>query len=194
VLAAGLALLLVAVAVTLAQSAPRSAGSNSVPRLTAVTTLAGADRHCQAAETVPADTGALRLLIGTYGRPAPAIRVTVRRSGGRPVTSGALPDGGREGQVDIPVRHVESSKPGVRVCISVAGGGRTVLYGSSDRVHLEWLRPGAESWLALLPTVTHRFALGKWNPLGSLLLPALALLLVAAWVASARLVLREVGR
>jgi hypothetical protein len=78
--------------------------------------------------------------------------------------------------------------------VFVGGGGRTVLYGAAGRVRLEWLRPGSESWLEVLPTVAHRFALGRWNPAGTLLLPALALLLVAAWIGAARLVLREVGR
>jgi hypothetical protein len=194
VLAAGFALLLVALAVTFLQSAPRSAGSNLVPEAEEVVQLRGADRRCQDGETVPADTGALRLLIGTYGAPAPALRVVIRRPGGRTLTAGALPAGGPEGHVDIPLREVERMQQGMRVCVFVEGPGRTVLYGSAEQVHLEYLRPGSESWLELLPTVAHRFALGKWNPLGTLLLPALALLLVAAWAGTARLVLREVGR
>lgn len=194
VLAAGFALLLVALAVTLLQSAPRSSGSNYVPELEEVAELRGPDRRCQDGEGVPADTGALRLLIGTYGRAAPALRVVVRRPGGGVVTSGARPAGGPEGHVDIPMQEVGRVVPGVRACVFVGGGGRTVLYGAAGRVRLEWLRPGSESWLELLPTVAHRFALGRWNPVGTLLLPALALLLVAAWVAAARLVLREVGR
>jgi len=194
VVAGGFALLLVALAVTLLQSSPRSAGSNYVTELEEVAKLRGADRRCQDDESLPADTGALRLLIGTYGRPAPDLRVVVRRPGGQVVTSGALPGGGPEGHVDIPVRELDGGEGGVRVCVVVGEGGRTVLYGSAGRLHLEWLRPGSESWLELLPTVAHRFALGRWNPLGSLLLPAVALLLIATWFGAARLVLREVGR
>jgi hypothetical protein len=194
VLAAGFALLLVPLAVTLLQSAPRSSGSNLVPELQQVTELRGPDRRCQDGEAVPADTAALRLLIGTYGRPAPALRVTVRRPGGRTVTTGRLPAGGPEGHVDIPLREVERMWPGTRVCVFVSGPGPTVLYGAADQLRFEWLRPASESWLELLPTIAHRMALGRWNPLGTLLLPALAILLVAAWVATARLVLREVGR
>jgi hypothetical protein len=194
VLAAGFALLLVALAVTLAQSAPRSAGSNLVPELQQVVELRGPDRRCQGGEVVPAETGALRLLIGTYGRPAPALRVVIRRPGGRTVTTGALPAGGPEGHVDVPLGEVDRMQPGLRVCLFVGGPGRTVLYGAADRLRFEYLRPAGESWIELLPTIAHRFALGRWNPLGSLLLPALALLLVAAWAGTARLVLREVGR
>ncbi len=193
-LVGGFALLLVTLAVVLAQSAPRSSGSNLVPELGEAAKLRGPDRRCQEGETVPADTGAVRLLIGTYGRPAPALRLVVQRPGGRIVTRGGAPAGGPEGRVDIPVREVEQAEPGVRVCLLVGSGGRFVLYGAAGRVHYEWLRPGSESWLELLPTIAHRFALGRWNPLGPLLLPALALLLAAAWFSAARLVLREVGR
>jgi hypothetical protein len=194
VVAAGFALLLVALAVTLLHSAPRSAGSNFVDEHEEVTKLRGPDRLCQAGETLPADTAALRLLIGTYGRPAPALRVVARGRGGRIVTSGERRTGGPDGHVDIPIRQVDRLTPGLRVCVFAGAGGRTVLYGSAGQVRFEWLRPGSESWLELFPTIAHRFGLGRWNPLGSLLLPAVALLLLAAWAATARLVLREVGR
>jgi hypothetical protein len=193
VVGGGFALLLVALAVTLLQSSPRSAGSNYVGELEEVAELRGADRRCQDDEGIPADTGALRLLIGTYGRPAPDLRVTVTRRG-EIVTAGSRPGGGPEGHVDIPVREVDDGASGVRVCVAAGAGGRTVLYGSAGRLHLEWLRPGSESWLELLPTIAHRFALGRWNPFGTLLLPLVALLLAATWFAAARLVLREVGR
>jgi hypothetical protein len=194
VVAAGFALLLVALAVTLLHSAPRSAGSNFVDEHEEVTKLRGPDRLCQAGETLPADTAALRLLIGTYGRPAPALRVVARGRGGRIVTSGERRAGGPDGHVDIPIRQVDRLTPGLRVCVFAGAGGRTVLYRSAGQVRFEWLRPGSESWLELFPTIAHRFGLGRWNPLGSLLLPAVALLLLAAWAATARLVLREVGR
>jgi hypothetical protein len=193
-LAGGFALLLVALAVVLAQSAPRSSGSNQVPEIGEVAKLRGPGERCQDGETVPADTGALRFLLGTYGRSAPALGVVVQRPGGQIVTRGAAPAGGPEGHVDIPVRRLSEAVRDVRVCLFVGAGGRTVLYGADGRVHYEWLRPGSESSLELLPTVAHRFALGKWNPLGPMLLPALALLLAGAWFGTARLVLRELGR
>jgi 4-amino-4-deoxy-L-arabinose transferase-like glycosyltransferase len=194
VVAAGFALLLVALAVTLLQSAPRSAGSNFAPEAEEVAKLRAPAQHCQDGETLPGGTGALRLLIGTYGRPAPPIRVRVTRPGGAVVTSGRLPSGGPEGHVDIPVGEVGKSQAGVRVCIAVGGGERIVLYGGGGRLRFEWMRPGSESWLGLLPTIAHRFALGRWNPLGSLLLPVLALLLVATCLIAARLVMRVPAR
>jgi hypothetical protein len=192
VLAAGFALLLVAMAVTLARSEPRSAGANQVAELEEVVNLNGEGRHCKDGEIVPGEAASLRLLLGTYYRPSPELRVVVRADG-RLVTSGRRPAGGPEGRVEIPLRPVSETTGPARVCI-IVGGGRTVLYGSGGRVRLEWMRAGSESWFELLLVVAHRFGLAKANPLGSLLLPFAALLLVAAWIAAARLVLRETAR
>jgi 4-amino-4-deoxy-L-arabinose transferase-like glycosyltransferase len=194
VLAGGFAVLVVALAVTLLQSAPRSAGSNLVPEQEEVAKLRAPARHCQDGEILPADTGALRFLIGTYGEPAPPIGVRVTRPNGTLLTSGRLPGGGPEGHVDIPMREVDSMQGNLRVCLSIGGGDRVVLYGAAGRVRFEWMRPDSESWLGLFPTIAHRFSLGRWNPLGTLLLPVLALLLVATWVAAALLVLRTPAR
>jgi hypothetical protein len=191
VVLAGFALLAVGLAVTLTDSAPRSADSNHVAQVEPVAQLDGDGRRCQEGELVPKDASALRLLVGTYGRPAPEIRVTDRLPDGQLVTAGRLPAGEPEGTLDIPVRRVSKPRPDTAVCVVVAGTGRTVLYGGGGVLHLEWLRPGSESWIELLPTVAHRFALGKWNPIGSLLLPMLILVLLATWFAAARLVLRE---
>lgn len=191
VLVAGFVLLLAALGVTLAKSAPRAAGSNHVAQNEEVATLRGRAEHCEDAQLIPKDTGALRLLVGTDGRPAPAMRVTARTAAGTLVTAGGRPAGGPEGNVDIPVRTTAAASPGTRVCVAVAGSGRTVLYGSAGMLHLEWLRPGSESWLGLLPTVTHRFGLAKSPALGAFLLPLAALLVVAAWWAAVRLVVRE---
>lgn len=192
-LAGGFALLVVALAVVLLQAEPRSAGSNFIPELGEVAKLRGPARRCQDGETVPADTAGVRFLVGTYGRPAPALSVLVRRPGGAVLTSGRLAGGGPEGRVDVPLREVDRLQGGVSVCLTIQGRGRTVLYGSGGRVHLEWMRPGSESWLGLAPTIAHRLSLGRWDPLGALLLPALALLLLGAWVGAAWLVLREAG-
>jgi hypothetical protein len=193
-LAAGLVLLLAAVGVTLAQSAPRTAGSNHVPEIEeAVKLKRGGGRHCQDGETIPGDTGALRLLVGTYGRPVPELSVSARRPGTDLITAGERRAGSHEGRVDIPVEPVDDGINGVRVCLRVDGPGRTVLYGAGGRVRLEWMRRGSESWFELLPTIADRFGLGRASLAGSLLLPFVALLLLAAWAAAIRLVMREAG-
>jgi hypothetical protein len=193
VLAAGFALLLAALILTLSHAEPRQAGANHVPEIEEVAKRRGDWRHCQSGEVVPKDAASLRLLIGTYGRPTPELRVVARGRGGEVVTAGKLRAGRSEGHVDIPVRRVEETEGGVRVCGSVSGRGRTVLYGAAGRLRLDWYREGSESWFALLPTIAHRFGLARANPIGALLLLLAGLILLAGWVATVRLVLRELS-
>jgi hypothetical protein len=191
VLATGLALLAGLVMVLMLGKAERRAGSNYVPEHGPVTELRGADRHCEDQELVPGDSGALDLLVGTYGRPTPELSVRVSANG-RTVSRGRLPAGEHQGRVLIPIEPIKQALPGARVCIRTGPGGRTVLYGRGDKVRLAWLRPGSESRLALLPTVAHRFGLGKLNPFGPWLLAVAGLLMALAWFLALRLVVREV--
>lgn len=193
-LVAGLALLLAAVVVTLLHAERRQAGSNQVAAVEEVVNRRGSWRRCQEGENVPKDAAVLRLLVGTNGRPAPGIRVTASSLDGDVVTTGRLAPGGRQGPVEIPMRLVEATQVGLRVCVSVAGSGQTVLYGERETLRLEWWRDGRESWFALLPAIAHRFGLAKANPLGGLLLVGAGLVLLLCWVAAIRLLLREVGR
>ena len=193
VVALGVAALVVALAVTLAGSAERQAGTNSVLETGQAAELTDGGENCQPGETIPADAGEVRLLVGTYGLPLPELTVTARLPDGTPVTSGRRPPGGREGYVDIPLRRVERTTAGAEVCIRAEGNPRTVLYGEGTAVNLNWLRPGRESWFALIPTVAHRFALGKASLFGSLWLLVVALVMVVACALALRLVLREPG-
>jgi hypothetical protein len=190
VLAAGLATVIIALALVLTQSGYRQAGSNHVPESEESVKLRGGGVHCEEGQIVPKDAAALRLLVGTYGRPVPAIEVTARANG-RTVTRGALPAGQAEGPVRVALRDVPRTTGGTRVCVRVGKSGRTVLYGLAGHVRLEWLRPGRESWLGVLGPVAHRFGLAKANPFGDFLLVFAALILAAAWALTARLVLRE---
>jgi hypothetical protein len=193
VVGAGLALVAGLVLVLLLGQGQRRAGSNYVPELGPAVELRGAGRHCETGQTLPADTGALKLNVGTYGQPTPAIEVRATVPGRGTVTEGRLPAGRHEGHVVVPVRRVDGMVEGAEVCLLIAGGGGTVLYGRGQNVRLAWLRPGSESRLSLMPTVAHRFGLAKLNPLGSWLLPLLVLALAATWFAALRTVVREVG-
>ena len=118
----------------------------------------------------------------------------MRTAAGETITDGSLPFGQREGHVRIPVRPVENTRGALRVCVSVAGQGRTVLYGAGGRLRFEWLRDGQESWFALLPEVAHRFGLGKANPFGGFLIVVAGLILLASWLLTLRVVSSEVGQ
>ena len=189
--AAGAVALLAVLALVLTDSKPRQSGSNYVAELEPVAEVEGEGRRCQRGVVLPPDTSSVRLLLGTYGRPAPTVAVRAT-DGARTVTSGTLPGGGREGHVTVPLTPaIESETSASRVCVRVEGSGPTVLYGSGGTVRLEWLRPGSGSWLDLLPVVARRFGYAKANPFGSGLLVAAGLLLLLAWVAAGRLLLRE---
>ncbi|MBN1528509.1 MAG: hypothetical protein JW895_05580 [Thermoleophilaceae bacterium] len=188
--AAGAVALLAVLALVLTDSKPRQSGSNYVAELEPVAQVEGDGRRCQRGVTLPADTSSVRLLLGTYGRPTPTVvvRATDR---GRTITQGTLRGGGREGHVTVPVAPVDAQTRARRVCVEVRGSGPTVLYGSSGTVRLEFLRPGSETWLDILPVVARRFGYGKANPFGSALVFVAGLLLLLAWVAAGRLLIRE---
>jgi hypothetical protein len=189
VILGGLALA-IALALVLTESKPRQSGSNRVGELTAVDEIRGDGRLCQSNLVVPAQTDGVRILVGTYGLPTPELGVSARAAG-RTVTSGTLPAGAREGHVVVPLTPVEDSTGGARVCLRVTGGGRTVLYGEDTRMRFEWVRPGSQSWLDVLPDVARRFGWGKANIAGSWLLALAALVLGLAWLAAARVLARE---
>jgi len=196
VLAAGLVVIAVGLVVVLLGSERRQAGTNYVPEIAEVVTVEGTGTHCQAGQIIPADAALLRLLIGTFGEPAPELAVSVRE-GGEAVAAADLPAGRTEGHLLIPVGPFEERRDDVEVCVEVrgaAGDRRTVLYGTLGKVRFEWLREGRESWFELIPTVAHRFGLGKPFLSGPWVLWLAAALLVLAWVLALRLVVREVGR
>ena len=193
VLAAGLLVVLVALAVVLLDSKSRQAGSNYVPEVAPTATLGRVDEHCEFEQVVPQDAGALKLLLGTFGRPSPPITVSVTAAG-ELVSSGRLDGGHPDGEVTVPIRDVPKLRSNARVCIKADGVSakrRVLLYGNGTLVRLEWARPGNESWFALIPTVAHRFGLGKPFVSGGWVLLAMALLLAAAWALALRLVIRE---
>jgi hypothetical protein len=192
VVAIGVAALVAGLAATLAQSAPREAGSNNAMTGAQAVGLTPHKSYCQDGETIPKDAGRLQVIVGTFGRPVPALHVSVHGPDGRLVTAGRLPAGSREGPVAIPVRLVETTTPGARVCFE-ADGTRTVLYGDVGRARLDWFRAGDESWFALTPVVAHRFALGKASLFGPGWLLVVALVMAAAAVLAVRVVLREVS-
>ena len=188
--AAGTLLLLAALAVVFTDSKPRQSGSNHVLESGPVEKIAGDGVRCQRDAPLPADTDRVRILLGTNGRPTPRVEVTAT-SDGRRVLAGSLPAGGNQGHVVVPLTPVNRVARTARVCVRIRGTGQTVLFGSHGLMRLEWLRPGSETWLDRLPTVTRRFGYGKANAFGSWLLPIAGLVLLLAWLLAGRLLLRE---
>jgi hypothetical protein len=207
VLAGGLLALAAAFGVLLLQRAPRRSGTDVTPNPAFVVTLGAAQRVCQAQE-LPADTAALELTMGTYGNPGPALGVSVSGPHGL-LSSGGLRAGWRQGAVRIPVSHVGSSTPDATVCLRNLGPARVALAGDAPdpgfqlqvdgrtlpatSLRIEYMRPGRESWLALLGTIAHRFSLGKGGLVRHWAAPAALLLMALAVALAVRTLLAEGG-
>lgn len=205
-LALGLAALLVLAVLTLdmSGSAPRSAGSDHNNPAVFAATVPGGGTLCQPIVPLPEDVARAQLLIGTYHRPVPPLEITFSGPHGA-VVSGSLPGGGREGTIVIPLHRVAGGVAS-SFCLHVGGRSTVVLGGeggpvgaSSElvngvaqggRVSLLYLRAGSESWWSLLPSLDHRFGLGKASFFGDWTLPVLALMLIGVWVGAFRLLLR----
>lgn len=207
VAAACAVLALAGVAVALAASAPRLAGTNDLRLFHGISVPAGAT-VCQGPELVPADSARVRLLVGGTEGSGAAVALSVR-DGGRTVARGGVPGGYGDGALVVGIGDVPNAMLADRVCIENRGRAPLSIQGETfppeqaaridgsrgdGRVRLEWLRAGNESWLELAPAVLDRFGLGKAGWLGSWTLFLAAALVLLSWVAALRLVTDEPGR
>ncbi len=158
-------------------------------------------RYCQRGEVIPSGTGAVRLLIGTYGRPGPGLRLNFRSPGrsGRSIATATLLPGWQQGHVEIPVTRVKATSP-VTMCLQVRDGGPVALAGQRtlDRrkrlVRIEYLDAEKTSDLARLGTIGDHYGRGKSRWEGSWTLALTAILIVAALLLAARRMLVEGSR
>jgi hypothetical protein len=175
VLAVGLLAIAVAGVAILARSEPRRSGTNLISNSGFVVPLAPGQQLCEPGELLPGDTGALRLAADSGAYPGPRLRASILAPQGV-VSSGELKPGWRSGVIRIPLRRVARTLPSATLCLNNLGS-RAVLFGGSvpasgfviedagkqlgGRLRIEYMRPGSESWLQLLPTLVHRFSLAK---------------------------------
>jgi hypothetical protein len=205
VLLAGLAALLAAGTVGLLQRAPRLAGTNLTADAGFAIALAAGQELCEPGELVPGDTGALKLDASTAAAGGPRLSTTVGLpAGGFHV--GGLAAGWHSGVVQIPLQHVPATLSGATVCIRNQGPGSVAFGGSvpdsgfviqlagkplGGRLRIEYMRPGSESWLQLLPTLSHRFSLAKSDVVRHWAAAAAIVLMLLALALSIRTLLRE---
>jgi hypothetical protein len=207
----GVALAVVAGALILDASghAVRGAGSDHSSPTVFTPTVPPGGVVCQPAAFLPDDAARVQILVGSFGRPVPDLRLRFLDAGNTEIATGHLPAGAREGIVTIPLRHAHAARTATSVCITagrtspIALGGETGPINPSSeqidgrqqpgRISLLYFRPGAESWWHLLPELTRRFGLGKASFFGDWTLPVAALLLLSVWVAAIRLLARELA-
>lgn len=193
-LAAGVALIVLAVVLTLSRTPQVVARANSgfTHQTIAVTTSpAGA---CQGGETLPRGTSAIRLsLVAVVG---PAVRVEVF-SGTRLLASGRRGAGWEGGSVTIPLAPAPQRPAAARVCFALENvNGPVEMLGLHThrgaaighegkrlpgRLHIEYVRPGSASWWSMALATARRLGLGRaasgtWN---AVLVAVLAATLVA---------------
>ncbi len=204
----GVALLLAAGALVLDMSgrAPRIAGTDHISPAAFSATLVHGGTLCQPAMVLPGDAQRIEVLIGTYGVPVPAIAADFIASDGATVAAGRLARGAREGYIQIPLHYPHGATAEGSLCLHVGGTHKVVLGGEPSagavaelvdgkpqpgRIDVVYLRPGRESWWQLLGVLDERFGLGKAPLFGDWTLPVMALLLLGVWIATVRLLAKE---
>jgi hypothetical protein len=202
-LAAGLALVAVAIGVVLTRPPVTVAGSNGVMAEHSVGVAQGGTTGCQAAGTVPAGTTGLRVSASVNVGP----KVTARLlSGGRLITQGTRAAGwGIDESVTIPVRRVPRTIPNAQLCLTFGkslepvelvgeqvpitlANGRP---GTTVRIRIEYLHQGHSSWWSLASTVAHRMGFGH-APSGTWIVFLLIALTITVSALASRLLLRDV--
>jgi hypothetical protein len=192
----GLALIVTGVLLVLARSpltvaATNISGSSTPPTtLDATTSSASA---CQAEETLPARTSALRLALeATTG---PRVTIEIFAAGTRMVTRGTRSPGWYGSSVTVPVRPLKQTVTGAKVCFQVSElTGLVALLGIRTgpahaattqgrslpgRMGIAYLRPSGRSWFSRAGRVLEHMGLGRaWS--GSWIVGPIAALAAAA--------------
>jgi hypothetical protein len=203
-LAAGLALVAIAIAVTLSGSPVAVVRTNFIPPNQTLAEAAGDAGACQAGEELPRGATAIRL--GLQSVIGPRVGVTAL-AGGHVLTSGVVGSGWAAGSVTIPVRPVARTTPDARICfrlgptrekvgiegeptsaaIAVRTREGTALPG---RMKIEYVRAGSSSWWSLASGVARRMGIGR-APAGTWIVLLLAALMGAVVATASWVTLRE---
>lgn len=204
-LAAGLAVVCVAVGLSLLRS-PMSVAATNRPSGESEQPIASTDRgasYCQPGEALPRGTTAIRVwLDASYG---PRVRLAVS-SGGHPVTEGEQA-GWTGGSVTVPVKPLPHAVSDATVCATFHLHDETVIvqgntpapgrqaarmgpHSTGASMWIEYLRPGSRSWASLAASVFGHMEFGRATPGPWVVLLALGLLAAVVTLAS-QLVLKE---
>jgi hypothetical protein len=199
-LVAALITMSVAIVVVLSHAPVSVAGSNGV-LLDGESYTNGPLENCQGGGTLPRGTTAVRVSLLANVGPSVGVKA-LSRSG--VITSGRHGSGwGTDDSVTVPVTRTRESTPDTVVCVSIgpatetialkgavveSAGGKRALW-----LHLEYLRPGASSWLSRASAIARELDPARTPGGEAAALTAIALMLAATAVA-ARLILGELGR
>lgn len=205
-LIAGAVVLAVALVAVGLSRADAQSGSNGLTPQQFVAEIDPGETLCQPGEQVPAPTGALKMTVATFGRPAPDVAVTLRQ-GGRVMAQGGLRAGTwRQGVVHIPISTIRRPVMGVRLCLRNPSRGKLAIGGErvgpfavsggerqDGRAAVVYLLPGEGTWFDTASKVVGRFGFGRADLFGGrwTLWAALAGMLLAFGVAARALLLED---
>jgi hypothetical protein len=189
-------------AVVLARSSTRYAATNGVTNAAWVAQLRPGESACQAPVILAKDSAGVRLFVGTYQRPGPALEAVFRDANGRILRRGTLAPGYPDDTWQV-LRFAPTPKSLQASALCVRSStGPVALAGNPDGttnpneslavggkltsadLSYQLVRPGDQSLFGLLPTIFHRASLfrpswaGAWSYYVAAAL--LALLVLAA--------------
>jgi len=204
-LVAAMALLGIAIGLTLLRSPANVAGTNktSFQEPETIASTRHSTSYCQAGETLPRGTLAIRISLAASIGPSVSVSVS---SGGHPITGGEQESAWTGWVVTVPVKPLAHAVYGATVCVSfhphhetVALAGRrspaTVAAREGQRplpgrMSIEYLRQGKRSWALLAPSIVRHMGYGRALAGTAIVFVALALLVTLAALAT-RLVVTD---
>ena len=134
VLIGGVALILAGLVYVLSLSAYEQTGSDAVKPETFVAVVPAGGRVCQGPEPVPAGTGRVAMVIGSYGKPGPPLALVMRQPGAGVVAAGGLRPGWKEGAVGIQLKRPLKADAAPVVCLVNRGRSRLAFAGVNQAV------------------------------------------------------------
>jgi hypothetical protein len=152
------------------RSQTRQLGSNLVLEREFPVVIPAGRRACQLEAAVPGGSGRLQLLVGTYGRPGPALTVSITRSG-RTLSATRVRPGFVQGHLRIPIPVVRRDTLRARVCVRNEGAHRIALGGrisdpkaaarvagrvQAGQFRVEYLTAGPQTWWSFLHRLPDR--------------------------------------
>ena len=203
-LVTGLALLAIALVITLSGSPLVVTHTNATPANEPILEARSGSSACQAGEALPAGITAIRLtLVAAVG---PRVNLSVL-SGTRVLTSGAAASGWTSGAVTVPVKALPHTVAPVRICFKLGPSAEIVQLGGSranamtaarhlsgvplpGRFTVEYMRRGDSSWWSLAKTAARHMGLGR-APSGTWVSLLLLLLMGTAVATASWLIVKE---
>jgi hypothetical protein len=205
-LVVGLALLAIALVVTLSGSPLVVTHTNATPANEPILEAGSGSNACQAGEVLPAGITAVRLTLVAAVGPRVSVRVL---SGAHVLTSGVTTSGWTSGAVTVPVKALPHAVGPVRICFALGPSAETVQLGGlrtsaataarsfsgaplAGRFTVEYMRAGSSSWWSLAKTVARHMGLGR-APSGTWIALLVLLLMGTAVVTASWLIVKELG-